>query len=369
MIKIQDGELLDYLPSQLKNDTDMICLSHSIKIGVQRLLEYEKEAMTQIFVDYVPEHILDVLAVELQSPYYEQWMDVDVKRRLIKNTLPWYMKAGTVAAVKELIGAAFGGGDVVEWFQMDEAEARPGEFDVTLGILPTDNTMGSFIGIINAAKNVRSHLRKILVTLSGPLDGPDLMEGRTEKGKYGIDILYFLIYYAEFFLSEIMKLSEIRFHIEMDFWDTHRYNGKYKYDGSIKYRLWRRYGLELGIGYESGRLFNRSHLLAPSIRFLTSWKTPETAKSEKINIYTYMQFWDVAYYDGILKYNGSRKYNSHRWAVGTHIVFSFPIRKKSELIGEAAVLTRSKTQCQYNGRYRYDGAVKYKTINKEEIIA
>ena len=33
MIKLQDGELLDLLPSpQLKKDTDMICLSYALKV-------------------------------------------------------------------------------------------------------------------------------------------------------------------------------------------------------------------------------------------------------------------------------------------------------------------------------------------------
>ena len=62
MIKLQEGELLDLLPSSLKNDTDMICLSYALKMAVRRLLVYERSAMTQNFVDSLPEKILDVLA-------------------------------------------------------------------------------------------------------------------------------------------------------------------------------------------------------------------------------------------------------------------------------------------------------------------
>lgn len=59
MIKFPDGELLDLLPSSLKNDTDMICLSYAMKKAVGRLLVYERAAMTQNFVDSLPEKILE----------------------------------------------------------------------------------------------------------------------------------------------------------------------------------------------------------------------------------------------------------------------------------------------------------------------
>ena len=79
MIKLQEGELLDLLPSSLKNDTDMICLSYALKMAVRRLLVYERSAMTQNFVDSLPEKILDVLAVELRSPYYLDSMACSVR--------------------------------------------------------------------------------------------------------------------------------------------------------------------------------------------------------------------------------------------------------------------------------------------------
>lgn len=163
MIKLSEGELLDLLPSQLKNDTDMICLSYSLKLAVEQLLEYELGTMTQNFVELLPEHILDVMAVELRSPYYTQDMDIDVKRGIIKNTLIWHTKAGTTSAVSEMTEVLFGEGGVVEWYDFDEGDKIPGTFDIVTNARMTEDIVEYFMQVIERVKNERSHLRRILI--------------------------------------------------------------------------------------------------------------------------------------------------------------------------------------------------------------
>lgn len=163
MIKLSEGELLDLLPSQLKNDTDMICLSYALKLAVDSLLEYEMGTMTQNFVELLPEHILDVMAVELRSPYYRQDMDIDVKRGIIRNTLIWHTKAGTSSAVSEMIEVLFGEGEVVEWYNFDEGEQTPGMFDIVTNARMTEDIVEFFMQVIERVKNERSHLRRVLI--------------------------------------------------------------------------------------------------------------------------------------------------------------------------------------------------------------
>ena len=38
-------------------------------------------------IDELPERILDVLAVELRTPYYQESMNLETKRNIIKRTL------------------------------------------------------------------------------------------------------------------------------------------------------------------------------------------------------------------------------------------------------------------------------------------
>ena len=163
MIKLQEGELLDLLPSSLKNDTDMICLSYALKMAVRRLLVYERSAMTQNFVDSLPEKILDVLAVELRSPYYLDSMEISVKREIIKNTLIWHTKAGTASAVSEMIGIVFGEGSVVEGPDFDEPPYTPGTFDIVTNAQMTEDVTEFFMAVIERVKNERSHIRRVLI--------------------------------------------------------------------------------------------------------------------------------------------------------------------------------------------------------------
>ena len=163
MIKLQEGELLDLLPSSLKNDTGMICLSYALKMAMKRLLAYERSAMTQNFVDSLPEKILDVLAVELRSPYYLDNMEIGVKREIIKNTLIWHTKAGTASAVSEMIGIVFGEGSVVEWPEFDEPPYTPGTFDIVTNAQMTEDITEFFMSVIERVKNERSHVRRVLI--------------------------------------------------------------------------------------------------------------------------------------------------------------------------------------------------------------
>ena len=163
MIKLQEGELLDLLPSSLKNDTGMICLSYALKMAMKRLLAYERSAMTQNFVDSLPEKILDVLAVELRSPYYLDSMEISVKREIIKNTLIWHTKAGTASAVSEMIGIVFGEGSVVEWPDFDEPPYTPGTFDIVTNAQMTEDITEFFMAVIERVKNERSHVRRVLI--------------------------------------------------------------------------------------------------------------------------------------------------------------------------------------------------------------
>lgn len=163
MIKLPDGELRDYLPPSMKNDADMACLSYALKKATERVLTYQKQAMVYNFIDILPEQICDVLAVELRSPYYSDLMTLEVKRGIIKNTLRWYAKAGTPSAVNEMIEVVFGEGRVVEWPDFDSPPYTPGTFDIVTSAVLTPDVADYLFGVIDRVKNVRSHLRRILI--------------------------------------------------------------------------------------------------------------------------------------------------------------------------------------------------------------
>ena len=158
MINLYDGELADILPSQMATEVQQQCISYALKKGIQLVVERANMTRTQTVIDNLPEKILDVLAVELRTPYYREEMDIETKRNIIKRTLLWHLTAGTPRAVSELITTVFGDGEVVEWFDYGD---KPYHFKVKTNALFTPEISDFFTSMLERVKNTRSHLRMI----------------------------------------------------------------------------------------------------------------------------------------------------------------------------------------------------------------
>ena len=164
MIKLNGGTLMDLLrDSVFVDNTKAKCISYALESETKRILGSADQTLTSAGIDKLPEKILDVLAVELRSPYYDETFDIDTKRLIIKSTLKWYMKAGTPEAVKDFINALFGSGDIVEWFDYTEAPYTPGTFDVIVNTELTEDAAEQFTKTIERVKNERSHIRHLIV--------------------------------------------------------------------------------------------------------------------------------------------------------------------------------------------------------------
>lgn len=163
MIKLKEGQMTDMLPSSMARDVETQCISYALKKQVERIVHLSDQTRTVAVIDMLPEKILDVLAVELRTPYYQESMNLETKRNIIKRTLLWHTKAGTPKAVSELIEIVFGEGSVVEWFDYDEPPYTPGTFDIITNAQMTEEITNYFLSIIQRVKNTRSHIRRILI--------------------------------------------------------------------------------------------------------------------------------------------------------------------------------------------------------------
>lgn len=165
MTNLYDGTLADLLQNQLKHNPEVEALSYAVLQETRRIMDEAKQTRTISMIDELPEEILDVLAVELRGPYYREELPIERKREIIKNSLAWYAKAGTPAAIAEMAAAIFGSGDVVEWFDFDpnHGVGVPGEFDIETGaaIQDPETYMEEILAVIGRVKNVRSHLRQV----------------------------------------------------------------------------------------------------------------------------------------------------------------------------------------------------------------
>ena len=161
MINFYDGEIKDILPANLMEDPAAQALSYALREGTRLLHRYTQLCYVYCSIETAPNNIVDLLAKELRTQYYSDAMELDVKRGLVRNTLIWYMTAGTPAAVEELVTVVFGSGEVLEWF---EYGGEPYFFKIKTDTLITEENIMQFGKIIKKVKNTRSHMEAIELT-------------------------------------------------------------------------------------------------------------------------------------------------------------------------------------------------------------
>ena len=161
MINLYNSNITDILPEALAEDPKVKALGYAINKAMQRMMDYCQNISVYAAMDTVPERVLDLLAVELGTQYYDDTLSIEVKRSLIKNTLVWYMNAGTLTSVQEAVEAVFGNGEVEEWFDYG---GEPFHFKVrTSTINSTDEMIQQLTSIVSQMQNVRSHLEAVIV--------------------------------------------------------------------------------------------------------------------------------------------------------------------------------------------------------------
>lgn len=165
MIRLQDAELISVLPYYIKSDTDVQAISYAFKMAMQNAFRYSRWIMLYANVDELPHDILDLLALELRAQYYEESMDIEIKRNIIKKSISWYVTGGTVAAIEEMVQAVFGEGNVVEWYQFG---GTPGTFYIETNEELSPDIVIRFNEIIDKVKNKRSQLEKVVVKRKNP---------------------------------------------------------------------------------------------------------------------------------------------------------------------------------------------------------
>lgn len=158
MINFYDGQIADLLPHNLTDDPAVQAVSLALRDGTRLLHHYTQLVYTYCSIDTAPDMVLDLLARELRTQYYADSLDIETKRGLIRNTLIWYMTAGTPAAVEELVAVVFGEGEVKEWFEYNGA---PYCFKIKTNATLTPDIDAYFSEMIRRVKNTRSHLEAI----------------------------------------------------------------------------------------------------------------------------------------------------------------------------------------------------------------
>lgn len=159
MIRLEDSQIALILPEHLSDRASVQALSYALYRSVKRLVGYCGNIGVFSAIDTAVDNVLDRLALELGTQYYEDSLPIEVKRDMIRNTLSWYMNAGTPAAVEELVNTVFGKGEIHEWFQYG---GEPYTFRIVTSSDAKYESIEEFEKLIEKVKNARSHLDEVI---------------------------------------------------------------------------------------------------------------------------------------------------------------------------------------------------------------
>ena len=153
-LELRYWELADAMPDW--GQPEFKAFSYALHMAIFRIFGHTDHFFVWAYVDGLREDALDEMAVELRAPYYLETMPLDTKREIVKKALIWHEKAGTLAALNDMISTVYGYGEVVEW---PDFSGDPYTFKFISEEPNQDpDFYQRFYELVRKVKNVRSHL-------------------------------------------------------------------------------------------------------------------------------------------------------------------------------------------------------------------
>lgn len=167
MNKVGETSLLSLIPPNLRSDEKVRAAALAIDKQLKAISDLIPRLIIFDNLNSLSEEWLDELAWEYHVDFYDQSLPIEQKRELIWYSMKWHQQKGTPVAIEELITTVFGSGEVVEWW---EYEGEPYKFKArTNDPTATNQRAEEFIRALNAAKNERSWLDSIEITMNEQL--------------------------------------------------------------------------------------------------------------------------------------------------------------------------------------------------------
>lgn len=84
MINYYDGQMTDIMPGNITRNPEVKALSYALQQACQLLYRYSQKVYIYSRLDEQPEEVIDLLAVELRTQYYNAELDIETKRSLVQ---------------------------------------------------------------------------------------------------------------------------------------------------------------------------------------------------------------------------------------------------------------------------------------------
>lgn len=153
------------LPDSIKNDPKLFASAVALDRQILAVFRDVEQVLHIPRLDKLSGTILDLLAWQFHVDFYEPlYLPDERKRNLIRRSISWHKRKGTVSAVEDLAAATFQGATVEEWFDYG---GEPYHFRlIAKSFANNEEDFRIFKRMINVAKNVRSHLDSVNVDYS-----------------------------------------------------------------------------------------------------------------------------------------------------------------------------------------------------------
>lgn len=147
--------LADILPERLKTK-EILAVAAALDKQLKQITGEINSAIIIPRINEMPEEIVDSLAWQFHVDFYEPLgLNLELKRKLVKNSLDWHRRKGTKSVVEEIVQTLFFPKfKVEEWF---EYGGRPYFFRCIINSQPVGRKeLAEVINAIEATKNERS---------------------------------------------------------------------------------------------------------------------------------------------------------------------------------------------------------------------
>lgn len=160
MTDLYDAGLAGQLPESMERLAKVQAFSYAVMQGGRRVIDLMQSSQVVMAPELLDIGIVDALAAEENSPYYDSSAGEAIRRQTYADTTINYIQAGTKAAVQRLVDTVFGSGLVEEW---QEYSSDPFNFRITLQSGPTTDMVAEMDKILPRVKNERSILETLRV--------------------------------------------------------------------------------------------------------------------------------------------------------------------------------------------------------------
>lgn len=161
MISLYDSVTYSHIPAEMKTpEYEAFC--YAVDNQIKKAFIRTRRAHIWANLEDVADEHLDLLAVECRVLFYNSDLSPEIKRKLILNSMYWYMKLGTSQAMREMIDIVFENYNttVEEWYTYS---GEPFHFMVAVDSNVTQISISEFLRYLNTVKNARSRFDYLIL--------------------------------------------------------------------------------------------------------------------------------------------------------------------------------------------------------------